>query len=75
MPWLRRRLVAEFPGAHLRRPAVQDHPRAHQRPAPIRGLDIRVADDVDDALDGVDAVEAEPEPVKADARTPLPTAP
>ena len=36
-------------------------------PAPIRGLDIRVADDVDDALDAVDAVEAEPELVKADA--------
>ena len=36
-------------------------------PAPIRGLDIRVADDVDDALDEVDAVEAEPELVKVDA--------
>jgi len=27
------------------------------RPSPIRGLDIRVADDVDDALDEIDDVE------------------
>jgi Na+/proline symporter len=33
--------------------------------SPIRGLDIRVADDVDDALDEVD--EAEPELVRVDA--------
>ncbi|GFG52640.1 hypothetical protein MAGR_40810 [Mycolicibacterium agri] len=42
-------------------------------PAPIRGLDIRLADDVDDALAA--AEQAEPEPVKAAAGQPLPTAP
>jgi SSS family solute:Na+ symporter len=37
-------------------------------PAPIRGLDIRVAEDVDDALDGVDTdVEEEPELLTAEA--------
>ena len=44
-------------------------------PAPIRGLDIRVAEDVDDALDEVDTAEPEPELVKADAGQQLPTAP
>ena len=34
-------------------------------PAPIRGLDIRVAEDVDDALDKVD--DAEPELVRIEA--------
>lgn len=35
------------------------------RPAHLRGLDIRVAQDVDDALDGPDASEKEPELAKA----------
>lgn len=43
--------------------------------APIRGLDIRVAEDLDDALGEVDTVEPEPELVKADAGPRLPTAP
>jgi hypothetical protein len=34
---------------------------------PIRGLDIAVAQDVDDALDEVDVVEPEPVLVKAEA--------
>jgi Na+/proline symporter len=36
-------------------------------PAPIRGLDIQVAQDVDDALDQVDVDEPEPDLVKAEA--------
>lgn len=36
-------------------------------PAPLRGLDIQVAKDVDDALDEVDATEPESEPIKAEA--------
>jgi solute:Na+ symporter, SSS family len=36
-------------------------------PAPIRGLDIRVAEDVDDALDGVDTDVEEPELLTAEA--------
>ena len=36
-------------------------------PAPIRGLDIRVAEDVDDALDGVDTEVEEPELLRAEA--------
>ena len=43
--------------------------------APIRGLDIRVVEDLDDALGEVDTVEPEPELVKADAGPRLPTAP
>jgi Na+/proline symporter len=43
--------------------------------APIRGLDIHVAQDLDDALDEVDAEEAERELVKADAGQQFPTAP
>ena len=43
--------------------------------APIRGLDVRVAEDLDDALGEVDTVEPEPELVKADAGPRLPTAP
>jgi hypothetical protein len=43
--------------------------------APIRGLDIRVAEDLDDALGEVDTAEPEPELVKADAGPRLPTAP
>lgn len=43
--------------------------------APIRGLDIRVVEDLDDALGEVDRVEPEPELVKADAGPRLPTAP
>jgi solute:Na+ symporter, SSS family len=43
--------------------------------APIRGLDIHVAQDLDDALDEVGAEEAERESVKADAEQQLPTAP
>ena len=43
--------------------------------APIRGLDVRVAEDLDDALGEVDTVEPEPELVKADAGSRLPTAP
>jgi solute:Na+ symporter, SSS family len=43
--------------------------------APIRGLDIRVAEDLDDALGEVDTAEPEPEFVKADAGPRLPTAP
>ncbi len=43
--------------------------------APIRGLDIHVAQDLDDALDEVDAEEAERDLVKADAGQQFPTAP
>jgi len=43
--------------------------------APIRGLDIRVAEDLDDVLGEVDTAEPEPELVKADAGPRLPTAP
>jgi SSS family solute:Na+ symporter len=43
--------------------------------APIRGLDVRVAEDLDDALGEVDTAEPEPELVKADAGPRLPTAP
>ena len=35
--------------------------------APIRGLDIQVAQDVDDALDAVDEAEPEQEPVRVEA--------
>jgi hypothetical protein len=43
------------------------------RPAPIRGLDIRVAEDVDDALAEREALE--PELVSADSAPRLTTAP
>jgi hypothetical protein len=44
-------------------------------PAPIRGLDIHVAQDLDDALDEVGAEEAGREMVKADAEQQFSTAP
>ncbi|MGZ6780840.1 MAG: sodium:solute symporter, partial [Mycobacterium sp.] len=44
-------------------------------PAPIRGLDIQLAEDVDDALADVDAAQTTADRIRVEEGQPLPTAP